>query len=110
MNAEQLAAGLRAWARDDRFTRAAVELLAGHGEWLDEPEFVKAAIKVEGDDFARIVWPRAAAYAEADVSSSASRMAVLRTAILLGSDEFRFSSLDRANKALVVTAFMTALT
>ena len=109
MNVGQLAAGLRAWARDDRFTRAAVELLSGHGEWFDEPEFVKAAIKVEGDDFARGIWARAAAYAEADVSSSASKMAVLRTAILLGSDEFCFSSLDRENKSLVVTAFATAL-
>jgi hypothetical protein len=112
MEPDKIAAGLRAWTKDqDGHVRAAVELLIEQGKWLDHEDFATTAVSWYGAGsraFACIDWRKAAQVAE-DSGASGGELSALRFAIALGSNQFRLSTLDDRNARLYMTALATAL-
>ncbi len=111
---DALAAALRRWtAGQDGHVRAAVELLAGHGRWLDRDDFTTAAVSwygAGGRTFACIDWGKAARVAEGSgMSASGGELSVLRFAIAIGSNQFGLSRLDDRSAELLMAALATAL-
>lgn len=115
---ESVAAGLRAWAKDDRINTAAVELLVWHETWPRRADFIDACVDLpepddedEADDegpWARIRWSKAKAFADSNPRASTSELSILKLAIAIGSDEYRLANMGRAHGAAIVLAFATA--
>jgi hypothetical protein len=116
---DEIAAGLRAWAKGLFSAEAAVELLIGHGSWLCREDFLEVAVEfgrgfVNGSVMAAIDWEAAIAGLEAGrlpCSSSEEQMLRLAASIAdgvrveLGS---ALSGLDEHNIAVVVGAVLHA--
>lgn len=116
---DALAAGLRAHARGDYGTEAAVDLLIGHRRWLERPDFLDALVLTDRErhrtPLAWICWPQVPAFL-ADAPCSSSEARILRLAAsLAGTDPARplsdlLTGLDDSNTALVAGAIAHALT
>jgi hypothetical protein len=116
---DQIAAGLRAWAKGLFSAEAAVELLIGHGSWLCREDFLEVAVEfgrgiVDGSVMAAVAWEAAVAGLEAGrlpCSSSEAQMLRLAASIAdglrvdLGS---ALSGLDEHNIAVVAGAVLHA--
>ena len=106
---DTLAAGLRAWALNDRINTAAVELLISHETWLRRRDFADAAMDVF-EDMSRIRWSDARELADSPhVPASTTEIAVLRLAVAIGADEYRLASMGNANAGAIMRALATAL-
>jgi hypothetical protein len=105
---DELAAGLRTWAKGDWINTAAVELLIGHETWLRRGDFPAAAI--EGDaEMADIDWRKAKEFLADPPACSTTELAVLRLAVAIGADDYRLASMGSKNAHLIIRAFTTAL-
>ena len=116
---EDLAAALRAGARGLYAAEAAVELLIGHGRWLERADFVELFVETDvglSDDtpMAWVDWEAAvAALAAGGLPCSDSEAGVLRLAASLavgGPVDLRDAvfGLDERNLVLVATAVLHA--
>jgi hypothetical protein len=114
---EDLAAGLRAWAKDDQINTAAVELLIWHETFLRRADFIGACVdlpdpddedEVDDGPWARIRWTDAQAFAGSSPRASTTELAVLQLAVAIGSNQFRLSGLGHAHKRASAQAFASA--
>lgn len=115
---EDLAAGLRGWARGGTaHEQAAVELLIWHETWLRRPDFKGACItQLAAGLVARIDWYEAREFidryyaqrGQQPLPASTSERAVLDLAVALGEDQFRLSALGHAHKRAAAQAFAAA--
>jgi hypothetical protein len=115
---EDLAAGLRGWARGrTAHEQAAVELLIWHETWLRRPDFKGACITQKAPRLvARIDWYEAREFidwgyarrGEQPVPASSSQRRVLDLAVALGEDRFGLGGLGYAHKRAVAQAFAAA--
>lgn len=104
---ETLLDGLENWIEThDVGVQAAVSLLMAHKHWLRNAVFVERCIVWDHEyRMAVIEWPKVTeALAANALVGSGSELAVLRWAVLLATDPYGVSSLDRINRDLVVRA------
>jgi hypothetical protein len=108
-----LTGALRADARDDVGTQAAIDLLVAHGRWLERPDFRDHLVVTDREHtsrpLARVHWPAVPAFlADAPCAASEARVLAL-AAELAGTDVARplaalLAGLDDRNAALVARA------
>lgn len=108
---DNLAQALLAWAnRDDARERAAAtKLLVEQGHWLHDQTFVRECVAVDGGTTFLRYWRIDELLVDNALIGSSGEMAVLRFAVALTRNMSDLSSLDRANKGLVVRALADAL-
>jgi hypothetical protein len=103
----EIAEGLRAWAQGSHPVEAAIELLIGHGSWLERPEF-RALLWVEDDVVG--LDPAELAGMALLAPASSSELAMVQLAVeLLGiktpdSLDRLLAGLDASNTGLVLEA------
>jgi hypothetical protein len=115
---EDLAVGLRGWARScTRHEQAAAELLIWHETWLRRPDFKEACITQRAPGLVAIInWEQAREFVDRGYSrrgerplpASSSQRRVLDLAVALGEDQFGLSSLGHAHQRAVAQAFAAA--
>jgi hypothetical protein len=115
---EDLAAGLRGWARGQtRHEQAAVELLIWHETWLRRPDFKGACIRQLAAGLVAIInWDEAREFVnrgcrprgQRTLPASGSQRAILDLAVALGEDEFRLASLGHVHRWAAANAFAAA--
>ncbi|QRP43004.1 hypothetical protein [Amycolatopsis sp. FDAARGOS 1241] len=116
---EDLNAKLDHWkaGADNASIRAAVTLLQEHEGWLRRGDFVWQCIDVmsassdepDGVGYATIKWAQVKDFIEGRVRASTSELAVLKFACALARDEFDWTGMGRAHRAMLLRAVTTAL-
>jgi hypothetical protein len=111
MEPDKIAAWLRAWTEgNDPHVRAAVELLIGHGYWLNRPDFVEACVDGRGEGEAWIRWAKARDYAGTTAANAGTHnLAVLDLAVAIGGNRYRLPTQGDGDARLMMIAFATAL-
>jgi hypothetical protein len=105
---DTLVTGLRQWTeRHDPHVRAAVNLLIGMEYFLRDPQFTSQAVKT-GNGRTWISWDAVANFADEAPFGSSSELAILRFAVALAEDKFRFSRMDDRQAESVVTSVQEA--
>jgi hypothetical protein len=115
---EDLAAGLRGWARGcTTHEQAAVELLIWHETWLRRPDFVEAAITQRAPGLVAIInWYEARAFIDRNycrrgkewLPHSSTERRILNVAVTLGEDALGLSHLGHVHSWHVASAFARA--
>lgn len=116
---EDLAAGLRGWARGGTaHEQAAVELLIWHETWLRRPDFKGACIIQRAPGLVAIInWEEAREFidrgyfprrGERPVPASSSQRRVLDLAVALGENMFGLSSMGAVHQWHMAAAFAVA--
>ena len=108
---DQIATGLRAWARGLYPLEAAVEVLLAHRGWLHRTDFRRAALWIsdDGPSFIGIDWAAVATFAGRAPASGSEIAMLCVAASLAGQDVHRplgdlLSGLDQTNTAIVLHA------
>ncbi|NMR19176.1 hypothetical protein [Cellulomonas fimi] len=108
---DQIATGLRAWARGLYPAEAAVELLLAHRGWLHRRDFTGIALLIgdDGPEYIGIDWTAAAELARR-APASGSEIAMLQVAVGLAGHDLEqplghlLSRLDQVNTTIVLHA------
>ena len=115
---EDLAAGLRGWARGSTaHEQAAAELLIWHETWLRRPDFKSACITQRAAGLVAIInWEEAREFIERgctqrghpELPASSSQRRLLDFAVALGENMFGLSSMGAVHRWHMATAFAKA--
>ena len=106
---DTLVTRLRKWTkRHDPHVRAAVELLIEHKVWIRRAGFRQACVHDDRDGTSWIDWEATSKFAGSGPGSE-TEVAILRLAVDIGSDRYRFSRMGPANSWAIVSAIAAAL-
>lgn len=99
----------KTYANRESNVKAAVDLLIWHDHWLHRLKFTVSGL-VHDDEKVYIAWHELEnAYNADEFQGSTSQLAVLKIAIDLALDRYRFGIMGDAHREAILEAFTTAL-
>jgi hypothetical protein len=105
---DEVAAGLRAWAKGNLLAEAATELLIWHETWIESPTFQKTAME-SGEGMWRINWDKARKLASTPNPRTQRQRSVLSLAIALATDQYDLSTMGQQHRRAILRSIAHAM-
>ena len=105
---DEVAAGLRAWAKGDLLAEAATELLIWHETWPGSLTFQKAAME-SGEGMWRIDWDKARKIAKAPNPRTERQRSILSLAVAIATDQYDLSTMGQQHRRAILRSIAHAM-